>query len=69
VGRQTFFASSQIANPQILGLIPHKSANFLGVPVCSSQIRYYSMASPQIANLQISLVFQPANHKAANFSP
>jgi hypothetical protein len=69
VGRQTFFVSSQIANPQILGLIPHKSANFLGVPVRKTQIRNYFTVSPQIANPQISSVFQPAHHKFANFSP
>jgi hypothetical protein len=42
VGKQTFFRCPQIANLQILGLIPlSQSANFLGMPVRKLQIRKF----------------------------
>ncbi len=44
-----------------------KSANFLGVPVRTSQISKFFMINTQIANPQLFKVFQSANHKSANF--
>jgi hypothetical protein len=43
--KQTFFSKSANRNPQIRKLIPlpQISANFLGVPVCKSQIRMYAI--------------------------
>jgi hypothetical protein len=53
VGKQTFVKSPQMANPQILGLIP-LSANFLGVPVRKWQIRKIFTINSYILNFQIS---------------
>ncbi len=41
-GRKIFSASPQIANPQILGLLPQSQiSNFWGVPIRKSQIRKF----------------------------
>jgi hypothetical protein len=52
--RKYFFANPQIANSEILRLIPQ------------SQIRKFVMINPQIANPQSSLVSQSANRNPAN---
>jgi hypothetical protein len=61
VGKQIFFVSPQIANPQIT-----IQQNFLGVPARKLQIRIFVRINPQIANPQMSLVSRSANRKSAN---
>jgi hypothetical protein len=52
---RNFFIGSQIANPQILGLIPQSQ-------IC----KFLARASPKISNLQICNDYS-ANRKSANF--
>ncbi len=52
-GQANFFFNPQIANQQSLGSFRYrKSANFLGVPVCKSQIRKFFVysANPKSTN-------------------
>jgi hypothetical protein len=65
MGTQIIFVRSQIATPQIFGLIPPSQIRkFLR---CSGpQICKFVMIIAQIGNPQISLVSQSANRKSAN---
>jgi hypothetical protein len=56
VGTHILFVSPQIANLQILGLIPQSQSQIS--EVCQSANDKFVMINPQVANQQISLVYQ-----------
>jgi hypothetical protein len=68
-GHANFFVSPQIANPQILEIIPQSQARkFLRCAmVHKSQIRKFVMINPQIAFPQISLGPTPHEYRIRKF--